>query len=219
MHQAKLAAETERQIRYQVAEQERAAQSEKLRKGATSPPGSIPNLPQLLEARRVKYQIPDMFFESQACNTRVNVFQIDADAGDFYGDEELIAKADIARERSLESTPQGILMSGGCKAMDHMYGNGYWPGHIVNFVQMNPYRKPIGKLGGHNMYVLVMSCNDITDSQDLARALRAGTVKYARREWVLSGGGKGHEHYLQDTETGEVWDPGSVEMLEDEKNG
>jgi hypothetical protein len=100
-----------------------------------------------------------------------------------------------------------------------MYGNGYWPGHIVNFVQMNPFRKPIGKLGGKNQYVLVMSCNDITDSTDLARALRSGAVKYARRTWELKGGGTGHEHYLQDTETNAVWDPGSAEMLEDEKNG
>jgi hypothetical protein len=196
---------------------ERAEKLVAYREKNVAPPGEIPNIPPLLEARRLKYGIPDAFFASQPCNNRINVFQLDADEGETYG-EGPIVKPEIAQQRSLEQTPKGILLGGGLKAMDHMYANGYWIGHVINFVCLNPWRKPIANLDGHDLHVLVMTCGDVTDSDDLASYMRAGKVRHAKREFTLTDGMPAHEFYLQDTETGGVWDPSKAEMLEEEAN-
>lgn len=202
--------------RWQEGEDARKAQEEAFRKANVSPAGAIPNLPPLLEARRLKYSIPDEYFRAMACNNRINVFQLDADEGDTYGDG-IIHKTDRAKEVSIQQTPKGILLGGGLKALDHMYSNGYWIGHIVNFIQMNPWRKPIQTRDGKKKYVLVMTCGDITDSEDLAHYIRAGIVKPARREFVLADKTTTYEHYLQDTKTEGVWDPSTAVMLDEEK--
>lgn len=213
----KKARETLQMQRFQESEEARGAQEEKFRAANVSPPGSIHGISPLLEQRRLKYAIPDGFFLSQACNNRVNVFQIDDDEGDTYGDG-VIHKADYVKERSREQAPKGILMSAGLKAMDQAYANGYWIGHIINFVQLNPWRKPIAIKGGKHQYVMVMSCGDITDSDDLANYIRLGVVEHARREFTNPDGTNEVEHYYRDKKTGEVWNPADAVMTEEEEN-
>ncbi len=210
---------TPRQQRFLEADKERKSKLKAFKADNVSEPGAIPNLPPLLESRRLDYSIPDAFFRTHPCNNRINVFQLDNDEGDTYGDG-LIVKADAAIDRSLQQAPKGILLGGGLKAMDHMYANGYWVGHIINFCQSNPWRMPLGIFGGKRLYVQVMTCGDVSDSDDLAMYLRAGLVKHVRREYkIISDDGteaSAVEHYLQDTQTGEVWDPSAAKMLEEE---
>jgi hypothetical protein len=110
-------------------------------------------------------------------------------------------------------------MAGGLKAMDHMYANGYWIGHVVSFVAMSPYRLPVATIGGKARHVLVMTAGDIADSYDLSDCLKSGTVVHAHRDYTLPDDEVKREYYLKDTKTGLVWDPSAVEMTEEEANG
>ena len=215
------AEETLQAKRFRESDEARKSKIAEHREANVSPPGAIPNLPPLLEARRLKYGIPDEYFRAQPCNNRINVFQLDMDAGETYGGTTII-KPDAAQERSRQETPKGILLGGGLKAMDHMRSNGYWIGHVINFVQSNPYHKPVFSPDGHKAYVLVMTCGDVTDSDDLALYLKAGLVRFECREYVINNDDgtevTAHEHYLHDTATGGVWDPSTAEMLEEEAN-
>ena len=185
-----------------------------------SPPGAIPNISPLLEARRLKYQLPDQFFAAYPANNKVYVFQIeDEEEGKYGGKDGVIHMPDQVKERRAEAAPKGIIVGAGLKAMDHMYANGYWIGHVVSFICMNPWRKPIATVGGKALHVMVMTAGDICDDYDLSACLKDGVVKHAYREYELDDGTKKREHYLQDTKTGEVWDPSTVEMTEGEANG
>jgi len=209
--------ETLQDLRFQESDVARQEEWKKFRDSNVSPPGEIPNLPPLLEARRLKYSIPDQFFESYPCNNKVYVFQIeDEEEGKFGGKDGIIHMAEATEARRAEAAPKGILLGGGLKAMDQMYSNGYWPGHIVGFICMNPWRKPVGTMGGRGLHVMVMTAGDIIDSSDLAVAMRAGEAEHAYREHTLDDGTITREYYLQDTKTGLVWDPSAVEMTKEE---
>lgn len=213
---------TLQQKRFQEGERDRKKDLEKFREDNVSPPGAIPNLPPLLEARRLTHFIPDAYFRAHPCNDRINVFQIDGDGGDGekFSEDSLLFKSDLGKAKSLQQAPKGILLGGGLRAMDHMYTNGYWIGHIINFCQANPWRMPIECVGGHRQYVQVMTCGDVSDSDDLAAYLRAGLVRHARRKYaIINDDGtevSAVEHYLEDTQDGGVWDPSAAEMLEEE---
>lgn len=203
-------------MRYRENQTAREKQWAKFRKDNTSPPGTIPGLSALLEARRLAFQIPDCFFQSQPCNNRVNVFQIESIEGDTYEEGGRIIMSDIARERSRESAPKGILLGGGLKAMDQMYSNGIAPGHVVNFIHMNPWRKVIASIGGQEKHVLVMTVGDITDSDDLSAFIKGGQVRAATRHFTLDDGYRAVEHFWQDTKTNEMWDPFTAEYPEED---
>ncbi len=205
-------------IRFRKTEDDRLANRERFRKEHMSPPGEVPNLPPLLEARRLKYDIPDMYFKSQPCNNKVNIFQVSTESSTTYGDGPIVMP-DWMKKQKLEEAPQGILVGGGLEAMDQMHSNGYWLGHMVNFIKMSPYVKCVGSIGGQELYVLCMTCGDITDSEDLAHYMRAGKVKIGRRDYSIDDGTTGSEHYLEDCETpGKVWDPSKAEMLDEERD-
>lgn len=206
-------------IRFRQTEEDREANRQKFLDEHVAAPGAIPNIPPLLEARRLKYGIPDMFFLSQACNNKVNIFQISTEGEDQnYGDGPIIMP-DWKREQTLQEAPQGILVGGGLEAMDHMHSNGYWLGHKINFIKMSPYMKCVGRINGKEQYVLCMTCGDITDSEDLAHYMRAGKVKVGRRDYAIDDGTTGSEHYLEDcNEPGKVWDPSKAVMLDEERD-
>lgn len=209
--------ETLQDIRFRENENAREVERVRFRETYVASPGSIPNLPPLLEARRLLYDIPDMFFRSQACNDKVNIFQLSTASDEFY-EGGLIAMPDWKRDQVLQEAPQGILVGAGLKAMDQMHSNGYWLGHKVNFIRMSPYMKNVGTIHGKEQFVLCMTCGDITDSEDLANYMRNGHVRVGRRSWELDDGTRGTEHFLEDTKSDGIWDPSEAVMLDDERD-
>lgn len=212
--------ETLQAQRFQEGDAARQERLKTFRDANIAPPGEIPGISPLLEARRLKYGIPDQFFASHPANNRVYVMQMaDEDEGMYGGKDGIIHMTESAMERKFQAAPKGIILGGGLKAMDHMYANGYWIGHIVSFVAMSPYRLPVARIGGVEKHVLVMTAGDIGDSYDLSTYLKAGQVVHAHRDYKLADGEVKREFYLQDTKTGLVWDPSTVEMTKEEADG
>ncbi len=213
-------AETLQAQRFQEGDAARQEKLKSFRDANVSPAGEIPGISPLLESRRLKYGIPDQFFASHPANNRVYVMQLaDEDEGMYGGKEGVIHMTESAMERKFQAAPKGIILGGGLKAMDHMYANGYWIGHVVSFVAMSPYRLPVARIGGVEKHVLVMTAGDIADSYDLSTYLKTGQVVHAHRDYKLPDGEVKREFYLKDTKTGLVWDPSTVEMTEEEADG
>lgn len=215
-------------IQFRENETAREEQTAKALADAISPPGAIPNISPILEYRRLRFNIPDMMFSAAACNNKVNVFQIPSpgSGSDTFVEGGLLVKPGFVKKRELQAAPKGIVVSAGLNALDSMYTNGYWPGHVINFIHQQPYHKPVGTIDGIDQFVLCMTAGDITDSDDLANYMRSGWVKISRREFTIEDGDNegmtGVEHYYEDVrdgDSGRVWDPSTVQdLLEVEEN-
>lgn len=151
------------------------AESEAIRRRRAAP--GVLRLPELLDARRIEYGIPDGAFRAQATFDRVYVYQI-ADAcltGETYGDTRIV-RPQAEQSSSIRRAPRGILVSAGLQALDQLHSHGVQVGHIVNFLQLVPWQIQCDIIEGKSYSVLVMRSSDIIGSEDLADGLRDAYV-------------------------------------------
>lgn len=135
-----------------------------------SGPGEL-GLPPLLDARRLEYGIPDMCFQVQASYDRVYVHQVAQEDGDTYHGGVILKPENIKRAERFMA-PQGIIVSAGLKAMDHLTSNGMGLGHMIWFIRQSPWRIVAGHVLGEEQQVMVMHSSEIVGSFDTAKKLR-----------------------------------------------
>jgi hypothetical protein len=177
-----------------------------------APEGTL-GLPPLLEARRLKYAMPNGIFKTRAVYDRIYLWQIPDDEGETYGDTCIIMP-EKAKERKRHEAPRGIIVSAGLKAMDNLQSNGMGLGHIVRFVRQAPWRMPIENIKGRDFYVMILRDGDITGSEDLQAALATGECEIKVREYKDDKGILQRCHLFLDKE-GNLWEPEMPWMSDD----
>lgn len=170
-----------------------------------APEGALPQNPPLLERRRRQHLIPDGAFKQAASFDRILVWQLAQNESANYGDT-MILMPEASQKRTEEEAPRGILISAGLGALDTLRANGIDLGHIVTFIRHAPWHMKVDTIQGHDLYALMLRAGDITGSEDLAKALGAGTCHIAERETEHEDGVVVREHYYVDAD-GKSWAP------------
>lgn len=163
-----------------------------------APAGGIPGIPPLLDARRLKYAIPDEAFKVQAAFNVCLVHQIPRFEGETYGDGPIVMPQ-TARRKNEEEAPRGIIVSAGLQALDCLRSNGLDLGHLITFCRLAPWRMPVVQLRGHDFYLVILRTGDITGSEDLREALATGRCHIDYEEDSV-------QHVLVD-QRGKRWNP------------
>lgn len=154
-----------------IAEAERISAG--MRNGI-SPRGAL-GLPELLENRRLEYDIPDGAFWGDAVYDRILVYQVDRAPGDKF-ENTIIDRPDISKAREREECPVGIIVSAGLSALDALRSHGVDLGHMVLFVHLAPFRFQCDTVDGKPVYVLILRAGDIIASKDLLSLRRNGEI-------------------------------------------
>ncbi len=156
-------------------EREKAEKRTGMIKARMSPPGAL-RLPELLEAQRLKYGIPDGFFKSQACFDRIFVFPLDLFEGmAAYSEKSPILRPRITELKDKQEGNRGVLISAGLTAADRLMSHGIELGHIVTTNKNVPFARRCDRLeDGTEMFYLVMREADLAGSETLADELRSG---------------------------------------------
>jgi len=136
-----------------------------------SPAGSL-GLPSLLDERRLRFAIPDGAFRTQAVFDRILVWQVSDWEGETYGDT-MIVMPELAKARTQEAAPRGILISAGQLALDGLRSNGIELGHVVRFIRLAPWRMRVDTIGGQEQHALILRSGDLIGSEDLRDELRS----------------------------------------------
>jgi len=158
--------------------------SEILRK-RMSPPGSL-GLPRLLDERRIAYGITDRAFDWDASFARVYIWQIPMQKGDKFESDSLIHMPESVQQREKTKAPQGIIISAGLTALDHLRGHGMDLGHKVLFCHSAPYHIRYDTVLGLEQHLIVLLSGDIIGSEDLATNRRNRVVRYLARRTETS---------------------------------
>lgn len=181
------------------------------RESRMSPPGAL-NLPDLLEARRLEYAIPDGAFAVQASFDRILIWQI-TDVKKDWSEAGLIIP-DTAQDRLKKEAPRGILVSAGLSALDSLVSNGYQLGHIVRFLHLAPYVVRCETIRGADYYTRVMDAGDLFGSEDLSEQIRNGDLTPGRLS--PNGLAASEQHVLWKKDgTALSWRPREVKSKED----
>jgi hypothetical protein len=142
-----------------------------------SPAGAL-GLGERLEARRIRYGIPDEAFQEVCLWDRIYVWQIEPryQEGKTYGGSS-IWMPETAQKRERQESCRGVLVSGGLRALDNLRSNGVELGSVVSFIRFGPWHKPIGAFAGpHLQYLLVLRDGDLIGCEDLMDETRDGRV-------------------------------------------
>jgi co-chaperonin GroES (HSP10) len=181
---------------------DRALSDARIRRSRMSPPGKL-GLAPLLESRRWKYGITDGAFRFQPFHDRVLVHQTQQWEGATATPGGLVVLTGIGKAREEESNPEGIVVSCGLKALDELRANGIDLGHKVSFIRQAPWRKRVDSVEGHEFYCLIFRSGDLIGSEDLATALRDGSIHVGFDR-------DAYQHFYIDSQ-GETWRPARVE--------
>lgn len=137
-----------------------------------SPPGAL-NLPELLEAQRLKWGIPDGAFKCRAVFDRIHIFPID-----FEDENEKttggIFLPESTKQRSTQNAHRGVLISMGLTAADHCVSHGIELGHIVRTIRNSPHAQECARLSTGSLFYLVMRDGDLTGDETIEEDLRSG---------------------------------------------
>jgi hypothetical protein len=133
----------------------------------------------LLERRRLEYAIPDGAFRQQAMGWRVLLWQLPLWEGNTYQGTSILM-TEQTKSRKVDEAPRGVIVSAGLEALDYLRSNGSDVGHIVNFLQLGPWRLPIDSIEGKQHYLVITHGADLIGDEDLQKALNAG---YLTCEW------------------------------------
>lgn len=141
-----------------------------------SPAGALA-LPELLDARRIQYGMPDQAFAGEAVFDRIFLWQIPHNFDETYTGTSIV-KTPNARKREEEECPRGIIVSAGLRALDNLRSHGVDIGHIVQFLKVGPFRMPLGQIGGVDIPPLIVARDgDIAASEELPKLRRANKVR------------------------------------------
>ena len=187
----------------EVAEKHFTQPTEEQKKAGISPFG----LPPLLEARRMKYFIPDPCFSIQPVFDRVYLYQIAVDESHGSGQHKVegtdlvLHLPQSAEDRAKEEAARGVLVAAGLHALDTLRSHGIDIGHIVTFARLAPMRLPLLEVRGCRYPILMVRDGDINGSEDLAKSIRSGECRYETMRDA-----KGIHHFFVDKK-GQRWIP------------
>jgi co-chaperonin GroES (HSP10) len=137
-----------------------------------------------LEERIKKYDIPPTLYEPVF--DRVLVYQIETMESETFSGSTLI-KPEVTRKKERSGSPRGVLVAAGLKARDIMESHGIEIGDIVWFARMSMWKH---ELDASSKSFSVLRIGEICGSEDLAKAIKAGDLKYAPSDdgqWELEG--------------------------------
>lgn len=174
-----------------------------------SPPGSL-KIPEALERKRWAYLIPDEAFATEPLFDRILVFQIPTNEGETAGRGSKIVLTERSKDWEQKRSPRGVIISMGLLAADQLKSNGTDIGDTVHIILSHPWHRPLGRYGGHDLYLLVMRAGDLVDNEDLRGRLERGDVKRG----VQKNKDGAIQHVLKD-ENGELWYPEMPWITED----
>lgn len=144
-------------------------------KAQMSPPGAL-NLPELLEAQRLKWGIPDGAFKCRAVFDRIHIFPID-----FEDQNEKTAGGlflpESTKQRSIQNAHRGVLISMGLEAADKCVSHGIELGHIVRTIRNAPHAQECARLSTDSLFYLVMRAGDLTGDETQEEDLRSGKTR------------------------------------------
>jgi len=170
-------------------------------------PGEL-GLTPLLEAKRIKYGIPNSAWRGQPLFNKVLVWQIPLDESEAYGGG-LILKTDRVKGKELTEAPRGVIVSAGLQALDELRSHGCDVGHTVSFTHLAPFRKFLPAIAGKEPSLVILHSGDIFDSEELAENLKTRKCRVITRE------NEGAiEHFFCD-ENGRTWNPAKDAASED----
>lgn len=181
-----------------LLEQQDRAREAKLWVRQNQKPGAFPELPPLLEARRLEHGIPDGAFEQDATFGRVLLWQVPLNAGDTFVKDGKILMTENRKDKERDSAPRGIIVTAGLSALDYLRSNGMDLGHIISFVRLSPYELQCDTVArGIPQHLKVIQVGDIIASVDLKQALRTGEARVVCEDGI---------HKYKDKD-GNVWRP------------
>ena len=172
-----------------------------------SAPGTL-GLPPLLDAKRVKYGIPDSAWNSQAVFNKILVWQVPIDESENYGGG-IIVKTEQQKKRELSEAPRGVIVSAGLQALDELRSHGIDLGHTVFFTHLAPFRKRLPAILGKEPSLVILHSGDVFDSEELAQNLKSRRCRIVSKETE-----EGVQHYFCD-ENGKQWNPAQNVSSED----
>jgi hypothetical protein len=106
---------------------------------------------------------------------RIFVYQLPRVFGDIIEGTSLV-KPESVRKREEESTPRGVIVSAGMKALDNLVSNGMDVGHIVNFIRLSPWKLTMQEICGVEINLLVLRDGDIIASEELPKMRKRRSV-------------------------------------------
>lgn len=137
-------------------------------------PGAFPDLPPLLEKRRLEYGIPDGAFSMHALYGRILIWQIALDEEERFKGSVLF-KANVTQDKEQYTAPKGIIVSAGLSALDYLRANGSDLGHKVAFVRLSPYAFEVDRVGrGIPQELVILQAGDLIADYDLQESVRKG---------------------------------------------
>lgn len=170
-------------------------------KAAMAPPGAL-KLPPLLEEKRLKYNIPDCYFQHQATYDRCLCFQLEDSK--YLG--TTLELADTTKDWQRMMSPKVVIVSAGLLALDNIRSHGIDLGHTVIINQMTPYRFEGGVVNGKVQRILIIRDGDICASEELSRDMQTGRCRVDAKMVKGKDGSEFAQHFFVDKD-GKTWDP------------
>lgn len=150
--------------------------AEKLGK-AMAKPGRLKGIPPLLEKRRLRYGMPDGCFKRQCAFDRILVWQIGEAEGETFSKDGKIVMPETSKARLKDSTPRGVIVSAGAKALDVLRTNGMDIGYIVNFIRFAVWNIEADVVEGRIYPLMVLRVGDIVASEDTREDMLRGDLR------------------------------------------
>jgi hypothetical protein len=185
-----------------IVEQQRRTHLEEIKKNFAEP-GTL-GLPRLLDAKRVKYGIPNSAFSFHPGFNMVLIWQVPLEDSKTYGGG-LIEKTEVTLKRELNEAPRGVIVSAGLTALDNLRSHGFDVGHTVVFTHLAPFRLRLPSIAGKEPQLVIVQAELVFGSEELAQALKDRTCRLSSKtnEDGMT------EHYYID-ENGKAWKPQTV---------
>lgn len=168
-------------------------------KASLAPPGTF-NIPMLLEERRHKYLIPNGAFEHFPLWDKVYVWQITAAERSTYSEGGTILKPEARLAYDRNTSPRGIIVSAGLKALDALRSTGADIGHIIRFKKYAPFMQEVAEIDGRTLELMVIRDGDIVSSEDIANLYHKRTISIVN----VANDGQSYDHRFAIEKNGTV---------------
>ncbi len=130
----------------------------------------------LLDERLKEHKIPAWPY--QPVFDRIVVYRIPEDKAKRETAIEggLILKPEATLDREKKSSPRGLIVAAGLKAMDELNGHGVGLGHIVWLTKWSFYSHETERTAQGGVEFLFMRAGDVVGSEDLLTSFNDGDV-------------------------------------------
>ena len=183
---------------------EETSEYDRQRERCCSPPGHFPNLPPLLEQRRLHWKIPDGCFATApgALYDRILLWQVPVlcdtleDAKVLGGKRGFLAASHNQQDVATREAERGIIVGAGLHALDSLRSHGVDLGHIVYYAKNTVYAIRVDQIAGQEERLSLAREGDLVLSEDLANAITHGAARVEVVEAKDEQGTVHRTHYL-----------------------